>query len=108
MTFTERVADLFRSYPHAWIDGNVIAKVGGCYAYRTRISECRTLLGMRIENRVRKTTNGVRVSEYRYIPTLDMRVMAGEAALAKAHEDRPLRSCVRCGDATHHEDYCEA
>lgn len=36
----------------------------------------------------------------------DLRVISGEAVLALAHEDRPPRGCTRCGDVTHHQDYC--
>lgn len=66
VTFRDRVADFFRGNPNEWIDGMVIAQVGGCYAYRTRISDCRTQLGMTIENRQRKVGDRT-VSEYRYI-----------------------------------------
>lgn len=66
--YRDRVAELFKASPGQWIDGLTIAAVGGCYASRTRISECRTILGMRIENRVRRLPNGSRRSEYRYVP----------------------------------------
>lgn len=66
-TFLTHVADYFRGNPNTWIDGMVIAQVGGCYAYRTRISECRTVLGMTVENRLRKVGDRT-VSEYRYLP----------------------------------------
>ncbi len=73
-TFRDHVADYFRGNPNEWIDGMVIAQVGGCYAYRTRISECRTQLGMVIENRLRKVGERT-VSEYRFVPA------AGQQAL---------------------------
>jgi hypothetical protein len=41
--------------------------IGGRMAWRTRVSECRTL-GMRIENRLRKRDDGSTISEYRYLP----------------------------------------
>jgi hypothetical protein len=49
-----------------WIDGLALAKIGGAYAWRTRLSECHTQLGMVYENR--QTRDGRRVvrSEYRY------------------------------------------
>ena len=62
-----KVAGLFMDRPNQWIDGMEIAKVGGIYGWRTRCSECRKLLGMEIENRVRQVGK-YRVSEYRYIP----------------------------------------
>ena len=69
MTYRDAVAAYFRAYPLVWIDGIELAKVGGCYASRSRIADCRTQLGMDIENRVRKANpNGRKVSEYRYRP----------------------------------------
>lgn len=65
-TYRDRVAELFRRRAGEWIDGLEIAQVGGVYAYRTRISDCRLQLGMRIDNRLRKV--GARtVSEYRLV-----------------------------------------
>lgn len=66
--YRDAVADLFKSKPNTWLDGMVIAEIGGCYASRTRISECRTQLGMTIENRVVRRANGSRKSEYKYVP----------------------------------------
>lgn len=66
-TFRDHVADWFRANPNTWHDGMVIAQIGGCYAYRTRISECRTMLGMDIQNRLRKVGERT-VSEYRFVP----------------------------------------
>ena len=66
--FRDRVADLFRQRAGQWIDGLEIATIGGAYASRTRISECRTILKMDIQNRVRTLGSGRRVSEYRYVP----------------------------------------
>ena len=66
-TFLEDVAALFSRRPGEWIDGLTVAAVGGAYAWRTRVSECRTKLGMVIENRVRSEGRR-KVSEYRYLP----------------------------------------
>jgi hypothetical protein len=56
-----------------WIDGRDLAKVAGAYAWRTRVSECRTLLHLTIENRQRMASgfDGKRfkISEYRYVET---------------------------------------
>ena len=65
-TFRGRVEEYFRARPDQWIDGLAIAQVGGAYAWRSRVSDCRTL-GMNIENRQRKVGE-VTVSEYRFVP----------------------------------------
>ncbi len=65
-TFTERVAALLRANQGKWIDGRTIALVGGAYAWRSRLSDCRRHLGMVIENRQRKVF-GVTASEYRFV-----------------------------------------
>lgn len=64
-----RVHALFVQKKGQWIDSEELAKAGGRCAWRTRCSECRTLLGMTIENRLRKvrTLDGdFVISEYRY------------------------------------------
>ena len=67
MTFRDAVAQYFRQRPNTWIDGMEIAKIGGCYAWRTTLSRCHLQLGMDIENRIRK--DGTRkISEYCYHP----------------------------------------
>lgn len=66
--YRDAVAELFKSQPNTWIDGMTIAETGGCYASRSRISECRTQLGMRIENKVIRLANGSRRSLYCYHP----------------------------------------
>jgi hypothetical protein len=71
-TRRDRVANYLLLRPHEWVDGLVLQQLGGAYAWRTRVSDCRTQLGMTVENRVRRraATEGdeVRVSEYRYVP----------------------------------------
>ena len=66
-TFRDDLAAYLRARSGEWLDGMELAHVGGCYAYRTRLSECRTQLGMTIENRQRKVGQ-VTVSEYRFVP----------------------------------------
>ena len=61
-----RVAQFFHENPDIWIDGMRLAQIGGSYAWRTRVSECRGL-GMDIENRQRHEGKRV-ISEYRYRP----------------------------------------
>ena len=72
MTLTDRVEQLFRQRPGEWIDGLEVAKHGGMYASRSRISDCRLERGMAIENRQRRVVHpsGVvyTVSEYRFAP----------------------------------------
>ena len=46
--FLDHVADYFTARPDVWIDGEDFRAIGGRYAYRTRISECRTLRGMTV------------------------------------------------------------
>lgn len=65
-TFRDRLAAYLMARPGIYIDGLELAKVGGVYGWRTRVSECR-LIGMRIENRQRRVGRRV-VSEYRYVP----------------------------------------
>jgi hypothetical protein len=72
----ERVASLFLRKRGMWIDSSELEQVGGRCAWRTRVSECRTLLGMDISNRVRTVQadgRRFRVSEYAYKPTGDVR-----------------------------------
>jgi hypothetical protein len=100
-SFRDRLADYFKRHPGQWIDGSVLEGIAGKYAWRTRISDCRTQLGMTIENRVRlvltheagcpafhresvlscccDVSRSVRVSEYRYVPVL-------EAVPTQAHD----------------------
>ena len=65
-TFRDKVAVYLKSRPGEWVDGRVLAQVGGAYAWRSRVSDCRRSLGMTIENRQRKVGD-VTVSEYRYL-----------------------------------------
>lgn len=72
MTRVEAVASLLQSRSPEWVDGRELAQVGGAYAWRTRVSDARKQLGLRIENRVRTVRDGERtwkVSEYRTVPT---------------------------------------
>ena len=71
-SFRDRVAAYLQARPGQWVDGLALQAIGGSYAWRTRLSECRTQLGMRIENQIRwleaSEGRGYRVSEYRYVP----------------------------------------
>jgi len=68
VTYTEAVEEYFRSRPAVWINGMTLACVGGSYAWRSRVSDCRRRRGMKIENRQRRvTSDGQIVSEYRFV-----------------------------------------
>ena len=82
-TFTARVAEFFQNQPHTWINGMAIAAVGGQYAWRSRISDCRRAFRMTIRNRqrtVRKSDGSAYVvSEYRFEPETEKEDVAGSA-----------------------------
>jgi hypothetical protein len=74
----ELVKALFEARPDEWIDANELMQVGGRFAWRTRVSDCRRRYGMQITNR--EITVAVEAedgsiarvyvqSEYRYRPT---------------------------------------
>jgi hypothetical protein len=67
MTFTEKTAAYFTAHPGVWLDGRDFTTISGAYAWRSRIADCRTQLGMCIENRQRRLGKAT-VSEYRFTP----------------------------------------
>ena len=76
MTKRDQLAAYFRDPDNAgyWLDGRELATIAGAYAWRSRVSDCRTQLGMQIVNRPRvlKTNSGnITISEYRYVPPPD-------------------------------------
>lgn len=73
-TYRDRVADYLKGNAGQWVDGLVLQEIGGRYAWRSRVSDCRTQLGMVVENRLRKVGDRT-VSEYRFVPA------AGQQAL---------------------------
>ena len=75
-TYRDRVAAYFKDRPHVWIDGISLEPVGGKYAWRSRVSDCRRELGMTIENRQRRewdafTGEWFTISEYCYVPSVE-------------------------------------
>lgn len=78
LSFTDQVLTFLTLRPHQWVSADVLATIGGKYAWRTRVSDARHLLQANrlgtIENRqtrhydddgeLRHTT-----SEYRFVPT---------------------------------------
>lgn len=67
-TFRDAVAAYFKANPEKWISAYALMQVGGALAFRTRCSECRTQLGMDIQNKVERDENGVAHSYYQYVP----------------------------------------
>lgn len=74
----DRVADYFRAHPNVWVRGRAFFGIGGECAWRTRISDCRTQLGMEIRSKTvsvfrKDATTGVprcvrRISYYQFVP----------------------------------------
>lgn len=62
----DAVARLFLAFPGQWLSDQEFYGPGGRDAWRTRISDCRSQLGMNIENRLTRYPWGT-LSEYRYI-----------------------------------------
>lgn len=87
-SYRDKVAALFRTLPGIWIDGADVANIGGYYAWRTRISDCRKQLGMVIENRQQREPNGRTRSQYRYVP-LEYRLTAKNVAPRPSNGPHP-------------------
>ena len=69
----DHVVQFFKARPNEWISALTLEQVAGRLSWRTRVSECRTIAGLRIVNRVRRGKDpGAQacwcVSEYRYEP----------------------------------------
>lgn len=71
-TFTQAIADAFLAQPLTWIGGLRLSQIGGRYGWRARISDVRQRFGMVIECRRSRTTDGIPVSEFRYVPPTPM------------------------------------
>jgi hypothetical protein len=72
----DRLAELFRSRPNEWISAYVLMDTAGKMAWRTRVSDVRRRLNMRIDSDVRRDARGVAESFYRFVP-----VQRGQAGL---------------------------
>ena len=77
MTRRQQITDYFLAHPNTWIDGHVLAKLGGYAAYGSRIRDLRKAppIGRlwRIDNReydVERVWGTERVSEYMYVPAV--------------------------------------
>lgn len=69
VTYRDQTAALFRLQPYGWVGTRDLEIAGGRNAWRTRVSDCRLELNMRIDNRQTKHADGAIISEYRYVPT---------------------------------------
>lgn len=65
MTTLEKTAQLFRRHRRQWVSALVLTKAGGLLAWRSRVSDCRVLLGMQIQQRTERKRGKV-LSFYRY------------------------------------------
>ena len=62
----EAVAAHFRQHQGHWVSAIDLMRCGGTLSWRTRVSECRRLLGMAIQNKT-FTLDGQKRSLYRYV-----------------------------------------
>lgn len=75
MTYRDAVAAYLQARPGEWVDGLELARIGGAYAWRSRLAECRTQLGMTIENSQVRDADGKCQSRYRYVPSQPVDLM---------------------------------
>tara|TARA_Y100000588_G_scaffold344850_1_gene391470 strand:- start:4179 stop:4502 length:324 start_codon:yes stop_codon:yes gene_type:complete len=75
----DKVARFFRDHPDCWIDASRLLQLGGMYGWRSRVSECRTQLGMKIENRQRREKRRT-ISEYCFRPAERLFLLTSEDA----------------------------
>ena len=68
----DNLALYFQQHANVWIDGVTLEMIAGRYAWRSRVSDLRTQLGMDIRNRQMRQTDetGKRWtrSDYMYVP----------------------------------------
>lgn len=71
-TFRDNVAAFLKRRPNQWIVATEFESIGGRQAWRSRISDCRTELGMQIDNRVQRVRRAdgsvYSLSEYKFVP----------------------------------------
>ena len=67
-SFNAILAEYLKARVGQWIDGKELATVAGGYAWRSRVSECRRLYGLQIDNRQErvKLPNGQRFTRSLY------------------------------------------
>jgi hypothetical protein len=78
-----RLAAFFKARPHVWIDGLILSRIAGQYAWRSRCSDLRRPpYRMDLRNRLRRVRvddHTITISEYRFIPT-EEKTVEGAAA----------------------------
>ena len=62
----DQVAGYLMRHEGEWVSAMTLMALGGACAWRTRVSDCRTELGMHIENEQRRQPDGTQQSYYRY------------------------------------------
>lgn len=62
----DTMAGYFITHENEWVSALDLARLGGLLAWRTRVSDCRRVLGMNVENELRRQPDGTQQSFYRY------------------------------------------
>lgn len=62
----DTMAGYFLRHEGELVSALTLMQIGGALAWRTRVSDCRRLLGMNIENELRRQPDGTQQSWYRY------------------------------------------
>jgi hypothetical protein len=60
------VAGYFLTHENEWVSAMTLLELGGACAWRTRVSDCRRMLRMEIENKTERQADGTLKSFYRY------------------------------------------
>lgn len=72
VSLRDAVASYFRAHPHEDVSNWTLMEIGGSQAWRTRVSECRTVLKMDIAKpRLSRSESGAVTSWYRYRPAVE-------------------------------------
>ena len=89
MNRTDKAILFFTSQPHIWHQSVTLEQFGR-NAWRTRISEARIRLKTQgsLTNRLRKSSTGIVISEYRYSPYRSLLDMMGRDETAEGRADR--------------------
>ena len=73
-TYLLAVAAHFRAHPNEDIDNWTLMEIGGSQAWRSRVSDCRTKLGMNIPRpREVRSASGAKTTLYRYVPPVALK-----------------------------------
>lgn len=67
-TLLQRLATHFKSHSNEWIDGLDLQSVAGSYAWRSRLAELRTKLGLDVENKLERNDGVVKSSYMLHMP----------------------------------------